>query len=64
MRLLSVEECAIKTDVELAILFGMVANDLGRAAPGSLARTRAITSLRNINRARSARHYKTKAPGR
>ena len=49
MRLITDTELTNRTDVELAVLFHMVANILGRTRPGTPERGRVIASLRNIS---------------
>ena len=56
MRLISNTELASRTDAELAVLFHMVSNDLGRTKPGTLDRRKVIGSLQNISQARAVRH--------
>jgi hypothetical protein len=63
MRVITQEELASRTDFELAILFGMAAEELGRAKPGSPARQALIHSLQNISQERAARHRQNRTPG-
>lgn len=63
MRLITDNELAGRTDVELAVLFHMAAEALAAAKPGSAARRSVIASLQNISRERAQRHYRCLAPG-
>jgi hypothetical protein len=63
MRVITQEELASRTDFELAILFGMAAEELGRAEPGSPARQALIQSLQSISLERAARHRQNRTPG-
>jgi spore maturation protein SpmA len=63
MRLITDTELTKRTDVELAILYQVVANALGHTQPGTPDRGRAIESLQNINKARSNRHNQCTVPG-
>lgn len=63
MRLITDTDLSSRSDVELAVLFEMVAEALGRTSPGTPARRTVIASLRNISRARAARHRRCRAPG-
>jgi hypothetical protein len=63
MRLISETDLASRTDLELAILFHMASQALGRTEPGSPARQAVIASLQNISRARRARHRQCRTPG-
>jgi hypothetical protein len=63
MRLITDSELANRTDLELAILFQIASEALGRTRPGSPERQAAIASLQNIGRARSPRHRRCRTPG-
>ena len=63
MRFITREDLASRTDFELAILFGLAAEDLGRAEPGSPARQALIQSLQNIGLERAARQRQNRTPG-
>jgi hypothetical protein len=63
MRLITENDLNGRTDFELAILFGMVAEALGRTKPGTPARRAIIASLQNISLARSAQHRQCLTPG-
>jgi hypothetical protein len=63
MRLITENDLNDRTDFELAILFGMVAEALGRTRPGTPARRAVITSLQNISLARSALYRQCLTPG-
>ena len=63
MRVITQDELAGRTDFELAILFGLAAEELGRAKPGSPARQALIRSLQNIGLERAARQRQNRTPG-
>ena len=63
MRLITDSELASRTDLELALLFHMASQALGRTRPGSPGRQAVIASLQNISRARSVRHRQNRTPG-
>lgn len=63
MRLITDTELTNRTDVELAVLFHMVANALGQTRPGTPERGRVVASLCNISQARSNRHKQCRVPG-
>ena len=63
MRPITDSELANRTDFELAILFQIASEALGRTRPGSPERQTVIASLQNIGRARSARHGQCRTPG-
>ena len=63
MKLITDTELSSRTDVELAVLFHMAAQALGRTAPGTPARRTVIASLQNIARARVQRHLQCRVPG-
>jgi hypothetical protein len=63
MRLITDTELSSRTDVELAVLFHMVAGALGHTAPGTPGRQAVIASLQNIGRARASRHRQCRVPG-
>jgi hypothetical protein len=63
MRLITDSELANRTDLELAILFHVASQALGRTRPGSPERQAVIASLQNISRARSVRHKQCREPG-
>jgi len=63
MRLITDTDLASRTDVELAVLFHMVSQALGRTRPGTPGRQAVIASLQNISRARSVRHRQCRALG-
>jgi hypothetical protein len=63
MRLITESELNDRTDFELAILFDMVAEALGRTEPGTPARRAIIASLQNISLARAALHGQCLTPG-
>lgn len=63
MRLITDSELANRTDLELAILFQIASEALGRTRPGSPERQTVVASLQNISRARSTRHRQNRTPG-
>ena len=63
MRLITRSELANRTDVEIAVLFGVAAKALGWTQPGTPERARVIASLQNINLARAYRHQQHRVPG-
>jgi hypothetical protein len=63
VRLITDTDLASRTDVELAILFHMVSQALGRTKPGTPGRQTVIASLQNISQARAARHRQCRVPG-
>ena len=56
MRLITSFELANRTEIELAVLFGMVTKALTRTDRDTPDRRNALASLENISRARIARH--------
>lgn len=62
MNILSVEQCAIKTDAELALLFQAATNALASEEIGSPNRQKIIGVLRNIHAARRVKHHAVRRP--
>ena len=63
MKVITLNELTTRTDLELAVLFHMTAQALGRTAPGTPERRAVIDSLQNISEARADRHKAGRGPG-
>jgi len=63
MRVITDSDLAARSDAELAVLFHVVSQALGRTEPETPARRTAIASLQTISRARAARHSRCMVPG-
>ena len=63
MHLISKSELAIRSDVELAVLFSVAVQALGWTKPGTPEKDRVIASLQNISRASAYRHKQNRVPG-
>lgn len=63
MRVVTPHELANRTDLEIAVLFHMASQALGRTMPGTPARQAVIASLQAISHARANRHRQGRAPG-
>jgi hypothetical protein len=63
MRVITLNELTGRTDLEIAVLFHVASQALGRTAPGTSARRAVISSLQNISQARAIRHREGRGPG-
>ena len=63
MKVITLNELASRTDLEIAVLFHMASQALGRTTPGTPARRAVISSLQNISQARADRHKAGRGPG-
>ena len=63
MRVITLNDLAGRTDLEIAVLFHIASQSLGCTAPGTTARRAVISSLQNISEARAIRHKAGRAPG-
>lgn len=63
MRMMSDTELSKRSDVELAVLFGMVSNALALTSTGTPERRRVVSNLQSISRARALRHRACRMPG-
>lgn len=63
MRVITLTELTNRTDLEIAVLFHMASQALGRTTPGTAGRQAVIASLQNIGQARAVRHRQCTAPG-
>ena len=55
MKVITLNELTTRTDLELAVLFHIASQALGRTAPGTPVRRAVISSLQNISEARALR---------
>ena len=56
MRVITLNDLTSRTDLEIAVLFHMASQALGRTNPGTTERKAVIASLQNISQARGLRH--------